>query len=140
MVASDSFDVVWNIGVIEHFYDSGKKLLITEMLRLAKPGGKIIILVPNFWCWQFQLVQAWQKYRGTWPYGFEDEMNPTRLARLCAGMGLSNQIEALYAYDPIEGWYRFPKISRIVSFVFDNLENHLKLSRMGFMSVLVLRK
>lgn len=139
-VASDSFDVVWNIGVIEHFYDNGKKLLINEMLRMAKPGGLVIILVPNSWCWQFQLIQAWQKFRGTWLYGFEDDMSPRRLSRLCTEMGLSECVEALYAYDPIEGWYRFPKISRIVSFGFNKLEYHLKRSLMGFMSVLVLRK
>jgi 2-polyprenyl-3-methyl-5-hydroxy-6-metoxy-1,4-benzoquinol methylase len=41
----NSFDIVWNNGVIEH-YDNPDKM-ISEMKRVVKPNGKIILAVPN---------------------------------------------------------------------------------------------
>lgn len=45
-IADNSMDVVWNQGVIEHFTD--RKIIVKEMFRLVKPGGKIIIFVPGY--------------------------------------------------------------------------------------------
>ncbi len=42
----DSFDVVWNQGVIEHF-DNPEKV-VEEMLRVTKKGGVVIIFVPAY--------------------------------------------------------------------------------------------
>jgi len=39
----NSFDIVFNAGVIEHFPDTKP---IREMIRVTKPSGKVIILVP----------------------------------------------------------------------------------------------
>jgi SAM-dependent methyltransferase len=110
-VPSDAFDVAWNGGVIEHFDDTGKVMLIKEMLRQTRPGGKVIVLVPNAWYWQFQLIQAWQKWRGTWAYGFEDDMSPRRLEKMCEHIGLANIMT--YAFNPILGWRWVPIIRRI---------------------------
>tara|TARA_Y100000310_G_C20450290_1_gene700376 strand:+ start:154 stop:822 length:669 start_codon:yes stop_codon:yes gene_type:complete len=41
---SNSFDIVWNQGVIEHF--KPPKLAIKEMIRVTKKGGYVIIFVP----------------------------------------------------------------------------------------------
>lgn len=41
--ADNTFDVVFNAGVIEHFTDLQP---IKEMIRVAKPGGRVVILVP----------------------------------------------------------------------------------------------
>jgi len=97
------FDIIWNGGVIEHFSDEGKALLIREMLRLAKPGGKVIIMVPNAWRWPFHLTQAWKKWRGTWSYGFEDDMSPRRLNRMARSLGLERT--ETYAFNPVVGWF-----------------------------------
>ena len=42
----DSFDVVWNQGVLEHFKDP--TAAIKEMIRVTKRGGYIIIFIPAF--------------------------------------------------------------------------------------------
>jgi len=44
---SESFDYVWNGGVIEHFNDKEKILMIRKMWNLVKPGGKLLISFPN---------------------------------------------------------------------------------------------
>lgn len=138
-VPSDSFDFVWNGGVIEHFYDSGKALLIQEMLRMAKPSGVVVILVPNRWCWQFQIVQAWQKLRGTWKYGFEDDMSPRRLRRMAEGLGIGSV--TAYAFNPVLGWRWVPKVRGVIRKLgLEKADWHSRPSSTGFVSVLVIRK
>ena len=137
---SGMFDVVWNGGVIEHFYDSGKMLLLKEMLRLTKPGGLVIVLVPNRHCWYFQIVQAWKKVYGTWRYGFEDDMSPGRLSRMCRRLG---QIPvASYAFNPVVGWRWIPVIGpRLARALGDaKIERHRQRARTGFITVVVLQK
>jgi ubiquinone/menaquinone biosynthesis C-methylase UbiE len=46
----NSFDLVYNSGVIEHFPDPTNVDAIFEMARVAKPSGRIIIIVPNSLC------------------------------------------------------------------------------------------
>lgn len=138
-VPSDRFDLVWNGGVIEHFYDPGKELLVREMLRMARPGGLVIIMVPNRWCWQFQLVQAWQKLRGSWKYGFEDDMSPRRLRRMTERLGI--RVSTAYAFNPVLGWRWIPKVRGVVKQVgLDTAGWHSRRSPIGFVSVLVIRK
>jgi 2-polyprenyl-3-methyl-5-hydroxy-6-metoxy-1,4-benzoquinol methylase len=40
------FDVVYSVGLVEHFVDP--KLIIQRHLELVKPGGKSILLIPNY--------------------------------------------------------------------------------------------
>lgn len=136
---SNTFDVVWNGGVIEHFLDSGKEKLILEMFRITKPGGQVIVLVPNSKCWQFQIVQALQKWRGTWICGFEDDMSPHRLLRICERLGLKGA--TAYAFNTIAGWLYVPKLERPLKWLgLDTIENHCRRSCIGFISVLVIPK
>lgn len=43
--ASGSFDVVSNIGSLEHYVDM--RAAVREMTRILKPGGRAYVLVPN---------------------------------------------------------------------------------------------
>ena len=134
-----SYDLVWNGGVIEHFTDDGKALLMQEMFRICAPGGVVVILVPNRLCWQLQLRQAWQKMRKTWKYGFEDDMSPGRLARMARTLHLS-EVEA-YAFNPVARWHFIPYARRILARVRpETVERHMRRSITGLVSVLVIRK
>ena len=42
----DSFDVIFSKSVLEHFYYPDK--LVEEMLRILKPGGRMIAMVPDW--------------------------------------------------------------------------------------------
>lgn len=44
---NNSYDLVWNAGVIEHYNELEVKSLIEEMARVTKVGGYLIIGVPN---------------------------------------------------------------------------------------------
>lgn len=54
------FDVITCMGSIEHFVD--KKAALEEMVRVAKPGAKFLILVPNAGFLALRLGL----YSGTW--------------------------------------------------------------------------
>lgn len=41
-----SFDLVYSLGVIEHFADA--RSIVEKHLYLTKPGGRVVITIPNF--------------------------------------------------------------------------------------------
>lgn len=43
----NSFDIVYSIGVIEHFKETEKAL--AEQVRVCRPGGTVIAVVPYLW-------------------------------------------------------------------------------------------
>jgi len=44
----ERFDLVYQVGVLEHFLDSDERLLaLKKMFEITKPGGFIISIVPN---------------------------------------------------------------------------------------------
>lgn len=45
----NSFDFIWNIGVIEHYELSDIKLIIREMMRVCVKSGVVSVGVPNFY-------------------------------------------------------------------------------------------
>lgn len=138
-VPANRFDLVWNGGVIEHFVDDGKALLMQEMVRMCKPGGKAVILVPNRLCWQFQLRQAWQKMRGTWKYGFEDDMSPGRLMRMARRLGFPSA--KAYAFNPVAGWHWIPRTGPVLRRLgLETVVHHQRRSATGLVSVLVISK
>ena len=138
-VPSEMFDVVWNAGVLEHFFDDGKERLILEMLRMAKPGGMVIILVPNAWCWQLQISKALMKVLKMWKVGFQDNMSPRRLKRVCAHIQVTNT--TAYAFDVVHGWHWIPFGKRITKLThLETVELHRKRSWMGATSVLTIQK
>jgi 2-polyprenyl-3-methyl-5-hydroxy-6-metoxy-1,4-benzoquinol methylase len=42
----DSFDLVYSLGVIEHFEDA--RAIVDRHLFLTKPGGRVVITIPNY--------------------------------------------------------------------------------------------
>ena len=61
----NTFDITWNSGVIEH-YDFADKAII-EMKRVTKPGGNILVAVPNLIAPEL-LANQFKNRRGTEHY------------------------------------------------------------------------
>lgn len=132
------FDVVFNNGVIEHFSldkPNNYNDAITEMLRVLKPGGKIIIDVPNWYClahtlYKWALVRAGKEY----PYGYEKSFKRFELIDLFKAHGLEHL--KLSSYDFAHGIYRLKGYSfflRVLSDIMYLIENPLFESLFGFM-------
>jgi len=61
--ADNSFDVVYHKSVIEHVYDP--EHLMSETFRILKPGGKVIILTPD---WHTQWKNFYEDYTHSRPF------------------------------------------------------------------------
>lgn len=82
---TNSFDVVWNEGVLEHFKEPTNLAACKEMCRVSK--NLVIIAVPNkytIWPIRKTLLKATKK----WPYGYEESYSPNRLKKLMEESGL----------------------------------------------------
>lgn len=86
------FDVVFNEGVIEHFaIEESPNYVdaVREMVRVTKPGGKIVISVPNWYCYVHTLYKwALKKTGRPYKYGYEKSFKHTELIELFKSRGL----------------------------------------------------
>lgn len=51
------FDLVWNIGVIEHYEIDNIKVIINEMVRICARSGTVAVGIPNFY--SGPIIKAW---------------------------------------------------------------------------------
>lgn len=134
-----SFDAVWNGGVIEHFSDEGKIALIREMWRVTRPGGLLLIMVPNALDLPFILGKRLAEWRGKWIFGFEDDLSESRFRRLASAAGVV--AAEFHAHNPVVGWWFLPGgrgITRRLGL--NTAEWHAKRSRFGHVLTLAATK
>src|SRR2546425_10351110 len=134
-----SFDVVWNGGVIEHFTDEGKVALIREMYRVTRPGGLLLIVVPNAIDVPFRIGKWIAQRRGKWIFGYEDDLSERRFRRLAERAGVKDV--TVRAHNPIVGWWFLPFGRSITDWLGLNTPAwHAKRSRFGHALALAARK
>ena len=76
------FDLVFSSGLIEHFDET--RVVVAEHVRLIKPGGRLVVIVPNFLGAQGALVRRlapplWRIHQ---------RLTPHDLARVFQALGL----------------------------------------------------
>jgi len=85
-ISDNTFDIVWNAGVIEHFdYDQQIKVF-TELKRVLKPNGLLITLNPNAKCIPYQLGKWFMESTKQWSYG--QEFPIFSLEKICKEVGM----------------------------------------------------
>lgn len=91
----NSFDLVFSQGVLEHFSDD--RAATAEQLRVLKPGGSLVINVPQRYT-VYTIAKHYRIRSGDWPWGYETEYSCRRLRKLGRHFGL-REIEVLgYGY------------------------------------------
>lgn len=88
--ADESFDVVWNTGVIEHFSEDVRKLAVGEMLRVLKKSGCMITFNPSAAAQIYRLAKEKAEKKGTWDVGYEEPLS-TLATDLPPGMSLQEE-------------------------------------------------
>jgi ubiquinone/menaquinone biosynthesis C-methylase UbiE len=68
---NESFDVVWNAGVLEHFYESQQEIALTEMCRVLKKGGLLITLNPYDGGSIYKFAKQYAEKHKLWDVGYE---------------------------------------------------------------------
>lgn len=79
------FDVAMSFGLVEHFSGGDRKRAIDFHFDLVRPGGLVIISVPNRWCPTYRLF-VWTKRRllKNWGLGVEIPFTRKELKHLVA--------------------------------------------------------
>ncbi len=65
--ADNAFDIVFSIGVVEHFTETS--LAIKEHVRVCKKGGIVVVIVPNMLTPYFIMGAIWHVVRGSVKHG-----------------------------------------------------------------------
>jgi SAM-dependent methyltransferase len=65
------FDATWNAGVIEHFKQDEQATILNEMLRVTKPGGKVIVIAPSSQGRIYRLGKTYADRHASWQPGYE---------------------------------------------------------------------
>jgi SAM-dependent methyltransferase len=100
----ESFDVVYHKSVLEHIYDP--KNLMKETMRILKPGGKLIILTPD---WHTQWKNFFEDFTHSRPY------DVLALSDLLKVFGFDNfAVERFYQLPVV---WKYPVIKLISKFL-----------------------
>ena len=106
----DTFDLVINEGVVEHWLDDKERLMVLrEMVRVTRPGGVVAVLVPNG---AHPLIQVWESrlagFQKAPPMAY---YSARRLGAELVQAGLSDvYIDGIY---PWRSWTRLPPWDRL---------------------------
>ena len=77
----NTFDLVFNSGVIEHYKYPLNVQQLKEMARVTKPKGEVIVSVPNSLCLWYEAVKTVLTFFDKWPFGYEEGYTPWKLER-----------------------------------------------------------
>lgn len=110
--ADESFDVVISEGVIEHFEHAATEQMVREHVRVCRPGGRVIISVPNL----FNVPLTYHKWRVGPRYIAYPERSYTLwgLAKLLRQTGLRPVAQSGFAPGIGLEWYIHPALKNRV--------------------------
>lgn len=94
----ETYDVVWNAGVIEHFYFEEQVKALREMVRVLKPKGTLITLNPSAHGRIYRLGKYISEKRGTWQFGQEFPVESLRSHCQLLGLELLEERDVLPHY------------------------------------------
>lgn len=99
----NTFDVVWNGGVIEHFKGKELQKVFDEMFRICKPGGVLAVFIPNPKCVTYRVGKFLKEKTGLWRWGYEKSFDTDKLLNLMKKTkilekGELNNLDALFYF------------------------------------------
>jgi SAM-dependent methyltransferase len=84
----NSFDLVYNSGVIEHFSKPMNIAALKEMARIVRPRGFVIVIVPNSYCPWYRIGKFVATLFGKFEFGYEEDYTQKRLESIMKESGL----------------------------------------------------
>ncbi len=85
----ETFDKVISLGIIEHF--KSPELALSELFRVTKPNGQLILMTPNKNSFG-PIDRHIQQMKGQWPFGYQTEYTPKELKTLAEKAGFVTSV------------------------------------------------
>lgn len=87
--ATATFDVVCAFSTIDHIpTPAERQKALEEMARVTRPGGHVVVTVPNRWNRYYDRTVRRMMAEGTSDFGFEYRYSPPELRRALSGTGM----------------------------------------------------
>ena len=126
------FDVVFNAGVLEHFRFAQRCRILAEMVRCVRPGGRVVVAVPNHFSRPYRYSYCYRKSRGQWSY--PDELMIRDFTREVQEMGMAVEQECI-TLDRETAYHFLRRHQRIVFRLLAVFRPH-----QGYLRVVILRR
>ncbi|MCM2531962.1 class I SAM-dependent methyltransferase [Neobacillus pocheonensis] len=117
-IPDNTYDVVWNAGVLEHFDKNQLCSSITEMKRILKPDGILITINPNAKCLLYRIGKWYMEKTNQWSYG--QELPIYTLKEIGEELGLSLLDEYSIGFKESLDFFSFLPESQLVRDAFGN--------------------
>jgi len=95
--ATDTFDVVWNAGVVEHFRFDDQVAILKEFRRVVRQDGLVITFNPFAGAKLYRWGKRVAEERGTWEFGEEYPVQTMKQIAESAGLVLVQEYPFLFA-------------------------------------------
>lgn len=133
---SNTFDLIFSFGVIEHVKTADSQLAVNEFFRLLKPGGRALITTPNVWS-MHTITRPLSQAFGSWTVGFERSISPRGLCRYAENAGLHVDEYGVLTTGQLFGSALSSRVPGLVS-LSRRIESRQK--RLGFLSFCIAKK
>jgi len=89
------YDIVYSVGLIEHFDPVGTAKAVASHFRYLRPGGTAIITFPTP-TWLYKAVRGLAELTGNWIFHDERPLHLPEFERAVAGLGQIQSAQILW--------------------------------------------
>lgn len=131
---SESFDIVWNAGVMEHFRADERHHVLSEMARVCKPGGRVVTFIPNARAVIYCAAKRRAERTGEWIWGYEQPINSMREDFREAGLRLTKETRIAFQQE-LRFAQQFLTRNKVLLRMLDEVLHHVlrPLGRAGYL-------
>lgn len=109
-VRRGAFDMAMSFGTVEHFRPPLRYEMCRAHWELVRPGGIVVISVPNIFFLPHEILKRLLIMRGKWFLGYEGSFTPWELRRVGQQLGLRHlEMHGTNLTDDISKYWRLIK-------------------------------
>jgi SAM-dependent methyltransferase len=85
-----AFNLAWSFGTAEHFRGAQRIEFIRSHVEALKPGGLVVLTVPNKYAFNYRIWMGLSKLAGEWPFGLEIPFSIREVRRALGELGVES--------------------------------------------------